>query len=170
MPRSKRRSEAEANATLAVADRAEWRTWLEKNHGAAKRVWLLYRKKAGAARLAAGVGYEESVEEALCFGWIDSLVKRIDAERYARLFTPRMDETRWSPTNRRRLAKVIAQGRMTPAGLAVAAGAKGPPPARPKRAPVPLALPADIKAALRARPPASSASRSGSRRSRASSS
>jgi uncharacterized protein YdeI (YjbR/CyaY-like superfamily) len=154
MPRSKGRSGAEADATLAVADRAAWRRWLENNHGAAERVWLLYRKKASAARLPAGVGYEESVEEALCFGWIDSLVKRIDEERYARLFTPRVDETRWSPTNRRRLAKVIAEGRMTAAGLAVTGGAQGPLPATPKRGSLRFVLPADIRAALRGRPPA----------------
>jgi len=64
------------------------------------------------------VPYEDSVEEALCFGWVDSLIQKIDEERYARKFTPRRIDSVWSETNKRRVAKVIAEGRMTPAGLA----------------------------------------------------
>jgi uncharacterized protein YdeI (YjbR/CyaY-like superfamily) len=137
--------------TRKFRHRDAWRDWLAANHEAEPEIWLVYAKKHTGI---ASVHYDEAVEEALCFGWIDSLVKRIDGDRYARLFTPRVDGTRWSPTNRRRLAKVIAEGRMTGAGLAVAGGAQGPEPAAPKRTPLRFVLPADIRVALRARPPA----------------
>jgi uncharacterized protein YdeI (YjbR/CyaY-like superfamily) len=94
---------------------AQWRAWLEGHHGAEPEVWLVFRKgEAGRKRL----GYEEAVREALCFGWIDSLVKRLDDERYARKFTPRKPGSRWSETNRKRYADLEAEGRLMPAGLA----------------------------------------------------
>ena len=96
-------------------DRATWRAWLEQNHASESEVWLIYTK---AQRQLPSIGYEESVEEALCFGWVDSLIQRIDEQRYARKFTPRRMDSAWSLTNKRRIAKVIEQGRMTPAGLA----------------------------------------------------
>lgn len=65
-----------------------------------------------------GMSYEESVEEALCFGWIDSIIKRLDSNSYARKFTPRIDNTKWSELNKRRAAKCIKEGRMTPVGMA----------------------------------------------------
>jgi uncharacterized protein YdeI (YjbR/CyaY-like superfamily) len=139
--------------TLTVGDGAAWRAWLAENHASAERIWLVYFKRPAGkqtkrAARPAGLAYEESVEEALCFGWIDSLVKRIDDERYARLFTPRVDGTTWSPTNRRRLAKVIADGRMTPAGLAKAPGPRDAPSRPPPRLAAPKELPPDFSAAL----------------------
>ena len=100
---------------LYVEDRKAWRAWLERHHAAATEIWLVYYKK-GTGRQS--ILYEDSVEEALCFGWIDSLIRKLDEERYARKFTPRTDTTKWSESNKRRVEKLIREGRMTPAGLA----------------------------------------------------
>jgi uncharacterized protein YdeI (YjbR/CyaY-like superfamily) len=104
----------ELTQTFHAADRKAWRVWLEQNHADAAEVWLVYFKTHARQPC---VTYEESVEEALCFGWVDSLIQKIDEERYARKFTPRRMDSAWSETNKRRVAKVIAEGRMTPAGL-----------------------------------------------------
>lgn len=101
--------------TFCAKNRQEWRGWLEKNYAGEKEVWLVYYK-AGSGKET--IPYEDSVEEALCFGWIDSLIQKIDAEKYARKFTPRTNTAKWSDTNRRRLGKVIREGRMTEAGMA----------------------------------------------------
>jgi len=135
--------------TLVVTDRETWQAWLTANHQSARQIWLVYFKK-GSKMAGAGVAYEDSVEEALCFGWIDSLIKKIDATKYARLFTPRIDDENWSALNKKRMAKVITEGRMTPAGLAKASflGKPGRV-AAPRKRPV-LALPNYMKLALRA--------------------
>lgn len=100
--------------TFQAADRAEWRRWLEEHHSAEGEVWLVFfRKGIGKP----GVGYAEAVEEALCFGWIDGLKRRIDGERYAYRFTPRRSGSKWSPLNIRRAERMIAKKRMTDAGL-----------------------------------------------------
>jgi uncharacterized protein YdeI (YjbR/CyaY-like superfamily) len=100
---------------LYVTSRGEWRAWLVDHHAAETEVWLVYYKKhTGQPRIP----YDDAVEEALCFGWIDSIVKRIDGEKFAQKFTPRQDCTRWSALNRRRVRKLIQEGRMTEAGLA----------------------------------------------------
>jgi uncharacterized protein YdeI (YjbR/CyaY-like superfamily) len=101
--------------TLYVADREDWRAWLEKHHATETEVWLIYYKKhSGRPRIA----YDAAVEEALCFGWIDSIVKKIDEEKFAQRFTPRRDSTNWSELNKRRMRRLIQEGRMTDAGLA----------------------------------------------------
>jgi uncharacterized protein YdeI (YjbR/CyaY-like superfamily) len=106
---------------LLFGDRVEWRTWLEANHATAKEAWLNhYKKHTGKA----GLSYEEAVEEALCFGWIDGLLQRIDDEKYALRFSPRKQNSVWSQVNKRRVAKLIKQGRMTEAGLAKVKEAK----------------------------------------------
>jgi uncharacterized protein YdeI (YjbR/CyaY-like superfamily) len=96
-------------------DRADWRAWLEKNHDCEKEVWLVYFKPASGR---VNIDYETSVEEALCFGWIDSIIQKIDDEKYARKFNPRRLESKWSETNKRRVIKVIREARMTEAGMA----------------------------------------------------
>src|SRR5262245_46769206 len=101
--------------TLPATDRENWRIWLAKNHASEKEVWLTFAKKHTGR---AGMSYEESVEEALCYGWIDSTVKRINDESYARKFTPRTDTANWSELNKRRAEKCIREGRMTEVGLA----------------------------------------------------
>jgi len=100
---------------LYVTNRDDWRAWLEENHNTKKEVWLIYYKKhTGKPRIP----YADAVEEALCFGWIDSIVKRIDDEKYAQKFTPRKDKSNWSELNMKRARKMIRKGRMTKAGLA----------------------------------------------------
>jgi len=99
---------------LYVKSTNEWRKWLAKNHNKVGEVWLIFfKKKTGKP----SIDYEDAVEEALCFGWIDSLVKKIDEERYVRKLTPRKDNSVWSESNKKRVKKVIKEGRMTKFGL-----------------------------------------------------
>ncbi len=101
--------------------RDEWRTWLVENHAAATEIWLIVRKKhAGKA----GLTYPEALEEALCFGWIDGILKRIDDEKHAIRFSPRRSNSIWSEHNKKRVRKLIEEGRMTDAGLAKVQEAK----------------------------------------------
>jgi uncharacterized protein YdeI (YjbR/CyaY-like superfamily) len=102
--------------TFYAANRDEWRAWLKEHHEKETEVWLIYYKKASARPR---VPYDDAVEEALCFGWVDSLVKRIDEEKYAQKFTPRKNHSKWSEHNKRRARAMIEQGKMTEAGLAV---------------------------------------------------
>lgn len=105
--------------TFYAKDRDEWRVWLQEHHAQAKEIWLIYYRKAtGKPR----VSYNAAVEEALCFGWIDSQQKGIDEERFAQRFSPRKPGSNWSETNKVRLRNLIAAGKMTPAGLAAAEG------------------------------------------------
>lgn len=100
--------------TLYVKNRKEWNAWLEKNHTKENEIWLIYYKRhTGKPRIP----YDEAVEEALCFGWIDSTVQRVDDEKYAQRFTPRKSNSIWSDSNKRRVKKLISEGRMTKAGL-----------------------------------------------------
>ena len=101
--------------------RAEWRRWLGANHGSAPGVWLVSWKKATGKP---SVGYAESVEEALCFGWIDSLNRTVDDERTQQLFTPRRPGSRWSRSNKERVERLLADGLIEPAGLAAIEAAK----------------------------------------------
>ena len=101
--------------------RAEWRTWLEKNHTRTEGVWLIkYKKATGKPR----VDYEESVEEALCFGWVDSKGNKLDDERSMRWFAPRKKGSGWSRPNKERVERLIKAGLMAPAGLAKVGAAK----------------------------------------------
>jgi uncharacterized protein YdeI (YjbR/CyaY-like superfamily) len=101
--------------------RDAWRRWLAKNHAASDGVWLVYFKKSsGKPR----VDYGEAVEEALCFGWIDSKSERIDEERTMLKFTPRNPKSAWSKPNKERVEKLVKEGKMTDAGLAMIATAK----------------------------------------------
>ena len=100
--------------TLEVRSRDEWRRWLERHHASSPGVWLVfYKRHTGRA----SVEYESAVEEALCFGWVDSLVKRLDEARFLIKVTPRKPDSVWSDLNRRRYAKVKAEGRLAPAGV-----------------------------------------------------
>jgi len=100
---------------ISASSRQVWRSWLNKNHATEKEVWLAYYKKhTGKATVA----YLESVKEALCFGWIDGLKRRIDDDRYAHRFTPRKPRSKWSPQNIRLAEELIGSGEMTKAGLA----------------------------------------------------
>lgn len=103
--------------TLDVRTRGRWRAWLEEHHRGEKEVWLVFHKLHTGK---ASIEYEDAVEEALCFGWIDSLIRRLDDDRYARKFTPRTPGSRWSAINRRRYAAAQAKGLLTDAGRALA--------------------------------------------------
>ena len=99
---------------LYVATRRAWRAWLTKHHTKAREVWLVYYKKpSGKPRIP----YSDAVEEALCFGWIDSILKPIDADCYTQRFSPRRTGSKLSPMNRERVRRLIAARRMTKAGL-----------------------------------------------------
>ena len=100
-------------ATLDMRKRPQWRKWLEVHHESASEIWLVFHKRHTGEEC---MSYDDAVEEALCFGWIDSIVRRLDDERYARKFTPRKPESRWSTINRQRFAKLEARGLLTAAG------------------------------------------------------
>jgi len=131
--------------TLDVRSRARWRTWLETNHGSANEIWLVFHKPHTGKT---SIDYEDSVEEALCFGWVDSLIRRLDDDRYARKFTPRNVDSFWSDLNRTRYAKVEALGLLAPAGRERAPTANRYP-KRPKRS---SAVPAYIERAFKSEP------------------
>jgi len=96
--------------------RSVWRKWLQKNSQTEKSVWvILYHKKSTVTC----ININEATEEALCFGWIDSLAKKRDAESYYLTFTPRKAKSKWSKPNRERAARMIEQGLMTKYGEAV---------------------------------------------------
>jgi len=100
--------------TLYITDRHEWRSWLAKNHRSAKEIWLIYyNKKSGKPRIP----YNDAVEEALCYGWIDSIVKKYDVERAAQRFSPRRKNSKLSEMNKERIRQLIQAKKMTPAGL-----------------------------------------------------
>ena len=104
-----------------ASDRACWRQWLEQNYQNAIGVWLVYYKvKSGKP----SVRYSEAVKEALCFGWIDSKVQSLDAESYRQIFTPRKPKSVWSKLNKQYIEELIAEGKMTEAGLAKIIAAK----------------------------------------------
>jgi uncharacterized protein YdeI (YjbR/CyaY-like superfamily) len=100
--------------TLYVKDRRQWHTWLAKNGACAQEIWLIYPKKHSSEVC---IPYDHAVEEALCFGWIDGMTGKLDADRYVQRFTPRRPTSRWSPINRERARKLIAARKMTAAGL-----------------------------------------------------
>ena len=106
----------EIGETLLVNSWQEWREWLAQHHRDRKEIWLVYYKKTSGKM---GITYEESVEEALCFGWIDGAIKGIDQHTYAGRFTPRRAKSPWSDSNRARVARLLRDGRMTGAGLAI---------------------------------------------------
>lgn len=101
--------------TLDVRTRKAWRSWLQRHHASASEIWLVFHKRHTKV---ASVSYADAVEEALCFGWVDSLIKRLDDSRYARKFTPRKENSRWSTANRKRYAAMKAKRLLAPAGLA----------------------------------------------------
>lgn len=122
--------------TLHVTTRKAWRSWLARNHGTQREIWLVYaRKHTGKPRIS----YNDAVEEALCYGWIDSTQKRLDDDRTAQRFSPRRKVSGWSELNKQRARKLIEAGRMTKAGLDALGDA-----AKPKR----LTVAPDIRKAI----------------------
>jgi len=102
---------------MSFRNRRQWRAWLAKHHTSSAGVWLVFYKRHTGVE---SIPYEDTVREALCFGWIDSLIKRLDDDRYALKFTPRQATSKWSQINRKRWAELKAAGLLTSAGLAAA--------------------------------------------------
>ncbi len=106
----------EVGETLSLDQPQDFRHWLREHHSTAKEIWLLfYKKSLGKQTLSIA----QAVEEALCFGWIDSTLKPLDPERFALRFSPRRKGSYWSPHNINRVRRLMAEGRMTEAGMAV---------------------------------------------------
>lgn len=107
--------------TCHSINRQVWREWLENNHQNSVGVWLIYYKVNSGKP---SIKYSEAVQEALCFGWIDSKVKSLDSDRYMQIFTPRKPKSVWSKLNKQYIAELIEQGLMSEAGLAKITAAK----------------------------------------------
>ena len=131
---------------LDLRTRAKWRAWLAQHHASSRGVWIVFHKAHTGVK---SMPYEDFVREALCFGWIDSLVKRLDEDRFAIKATPRKPTSRWSDLNRRRWAELKEAGLLKAAGLAAA-------PTEKRYAPKPdiPELPAYIRKALKSDPDA----------------
>ncbi len=123
-----------------------WRKWLDGNHESATEIWLIFHKQHTGTP---SVDYLDALDEALCYGWIDSLVKRLDDDRYARKFTPRKPDSKWSDVNRKRYAELAKAGRLAPAGKARSPETGGRYETTPA---VPDKIPAGIAKALKASP------------------
>ena len=127
--------------TLRAKGRRQWRAWLEKNHGKCSEIWLVYYKKSsGKPRIP----YEDAVEEALCFGWIDGKTRSIDEACYAQRFTPRRPRSSWNRANIKRAERLIAEEKMTAAGLAAFHSEK-----RRDTPVMPTEMPKELEAKLR---------------------
>jgi uncharacterized protein YdeI (YjbR/CyaY-like superfamily) len=128
--------------TLDIRTRRQWRAWLAKHHTSSPGIWLVFYKRHTGVK---SILYEDAVREALCFGWIDSLIKRLDDHRYAIKVTPRQPTSKWSAINRRRWMELKAAGLLAPAGLAA-------PPTENTYAPKPMIpdLPIYIAKAIKA--------------------
>jgi uncharacterized protein YdeI (YjbR/CyaY-like superfamily) len=132
-------------------ERATWRAWLEANHATSRGAWLVtWRPSSGHQ----GLDYEAAVEEALCFGWVDSTGGRVDDERGKLYFAPRKPGSGWAATNKVRVERLIAEGRMAPAGLAAIERAKSNGSWELLDSVERLEVPDDLAAALDPRPPA----------------
>jgi uncharacterized protein YdeI (YjbR/CyaY-like superfamily) len=107
--------------TFFAADREAWRAWLAAHHAERSEIWLVFLKKHVAEPC---VSLDEAVEEALCFGWIDGLLRRIDERSHALCFSPRKATSQWSPSNKQRVERLVAEARMMSAGMAAVEVAK----------------------------------------------
>jgi len=105
----------EVGKTLFISKREDWRLWLQENHNTEKEIWLIHYRKG---TVKASLQYGDAVEEALWFGWIDGILKKRDEESYVVRYSPRTKKSIWSETNKKRVRKLIKQGRMTEAGMA----------------------------------------------------
>jgi uncharacterized protein YdeI (YjbR/CyaY-like superfamily) len=142
-----RKRDAAAVKTLEVRSRQEWRKWLSDNYDSQSEIWLVFRKRHTDV---ASLSYIDAVEEALCFGWIDSLVKRLDDARYARKFTPRKAESKWSTINRRRYADLKSRGLLAGPGLERAPTSRSGDAPRPSASAIPSYIEEQLKADPRA--------------------
>lgn len=134
---------------LYVSDRDEWRKWLEAHHKREREIWVVYYKKHTNKP---SLPYDDAVEEAICFGWIDSVVRKLDDERYMQKFTPRKSKSNWSDLNKERAKKMIEAGKMTEAGCEkireLLAEDKNGLKTNKKKPKTELVIPPDVKKAL----------------------
>src|SRR5215510_13155501 len=100
--------------TLDPRSPEEWRSWLARHHDSESEVWLVFHKRHTGRT---SISYEDAVDQALCYGWVDSLIKRLDEARYARKFTPRKADSKWSDANRKRYARLKAEGHLVSPGM-----------------------------------------------------
>jgi uncharacterized protein YdeI (YjbR/CyaY-like superfamily) len=132
--------------TFTPRSRRAWRSWLEKHHASRAEIWVVfYKRHTGRPTLS----YDDSVEEAVCFGWIDGIKRSIDEQRYTHRFSPRKPGSRWSATNRRRADKMIRAGLMTDAGRSAIARAKRSGTWQPPKAEPDLSMAPDFAARLK---------------------
>jgi uncharacterized protein YdeI (YjbR/CyaY-like superfamily) len=131
--------------------RNAWRAWLKKNHASSTGVWLVYAKKhSGIPSLT----YNDAVEEALCFGWIDSKINPIDDAFYMQVFTPRKLKSAWSALNKARVERLLAAGLMTPAGIVMVKAAKDSGTWNAWKQVEEMTIPPDLAKAIKANPDA----------------
>jgi uncharacterized protein YdeI (YjbR/CyaY-like superfamily) len=136
---------------VELADRASWRAWLDANHATATGVWLVtWRRRSGRS----GLDYEAAIEEALCFGWVDSTGGTIDELRGKLYFAPRKPRSGWAASNKARVERLVREGRMAPAGLAAVERARADGSWGLLDSVERLEVPDDLAAALAAAPPA----------------
>jgi uncharacterized protein YdeI (YjbR/CyaY-like superfamily) len=133
--------------TLDVRSREQWRNWLGEHHDSQSEIWLVFNKRHTSEK---SMTYEDAVEEALCFGWIDSIVKRLDDDRYARKFTPRKPDSKWSTINRRRYADLKARGLLAAPGIERAPTSRSGDAPRPSVSAIPPYIEKQLKADARA--------------------
>jgi uncharacterized protein YdeI (YjbR/CyaY-like superfamily) len=133
------------------AGRSAWRTWLKAHHASAKGVWLVYRKRSAGTR---SLTYDAAVQEALCYGWIDSVLRSLDDRRFMQLFTPRRPGSTWSALNKRRVKLLLSSGRMAEPGLAKIRAAKRDGSWNALTSIDRLTVPADLRKALASAPKA----------------
>jgi uncharacterized protein YdeI (YjbR/CyaY-like superfamily) len=151
MPRNAVRTPPAALKQVYPKNRAAWRRWLATNHARSPGIWLVFdRKTSRADRLA----YAHAVEEALCFGWIDSIVRAMDETRYQQLFTPRKPKSTWSRVNKERIDRLVAQELMAEAGLAAIERARSNGSWSSLDAVEAMVMPDDLAAALARKPKA----------------
>ena len=125
----------------------DWRKWLKQNHRQVDEIWLVFYKQGAGEQ---SLDYDGALDEALCFGWIDSIIKKIDDTKYARKFTPRNQISKWSESNKKRIERLIKNNRMTEAGLAIVKAAKANGCwDKPDRPPTVTEVPVELLAALR---------------------
>ena len=141
------RSAMNIGETLYVTERPQWRQWLATHHKSKSEIWLVYYR-VGSGRLR--ISYNDAVEEALCYGWIDSIIKSLDDERFAQRFSARRKSSGLSQMNKERIWKLIANKQMTAAGLKAIAHIFDPEQDRPEK----FTIPADILEPLQAHPEA----------------
>lgn len=138
---------AKSIETLDVRRRQDWRTWLEEHHDSRSEIRLVFHKRHTGV---ASFSYDDAVEDALCFGWIESIVRRLDDARYARKLTPRTADSKWSTLNRRRYADLESRGLLATAGLKRSPTSRSGDAPRPSVSVIPTCIEETLKADPRA--------------------